>query len=51
MYFDIANQKNYISECGNLYIIIAVNKGIKDFFNIEFINIKKNMELKKDLYR
>lgn len=45
------NQKNYVSECGNLYIIIAVNKGIKDFFNIEFINIKENIELKKDLYR
>lgn len=48
---DNKNQKNYISECGNLYIIIAANKGIKDFFNIELINIKENMELKKDLYR
>lgn len=48
---DNKNQKNYISKCGNLYIIIAANKGIKDFFNMGLINNKENMELKKDLYR
>ena len=48
---DNKNQKNYISECGNLYIVIDVNKGIKDFFNMVLINNKENTELKKDLYR
>lgn len=48
---DNKNQKNYISECGNLYIIIDANKGIKDFFNMGLINDKESMELEKDLYR
>lgn len=48
---DNKNQKSYISECGNLYIIIDANKEVDDFFNMELINDKENMELKKDLYR
>lgn len=47
---DNKNQKNYISECGNLYIVIDANKEINDFFNMEFINNRENMELTKDLY-
>lgn len=45
------NQRNYVSECGNLYIVIDENKGIKDFFNTNFINDKKMIEFKKDMYR
>lgn len=45
------NQKSYVSECGNLYIVIDANKEINDFFNMELINDKENMELKKELYR
>ena len=48
---DNKNQKSHISECGNLYIIIDANKEVDDFFNMELINDKENMELKKDLYR
>ena len=48
---DNKNQKNYVSECGNLYIVIDANKEINDFFNMELINDKENMELKKELYR
>lgn len=48
---DNKNQKNYISECGNLYIVIDANKEVNDFFNIELINDEANMEFKKDLYR
>lgn len=48
---DNKNQKNYVSECGNLYIVIDENKGFKDFFNIDLINNKENIEFKKDMYR
>ena len=48
---DNKNQKNYVSECGNLYIVIDENKGFKDFFNINLINDKENIEFKKDMYR
>lgn len=48
---DNKNQKNYVSEYGNLYIVIDANKEVNNFFNMKFINDKENMELKKDLYR
>ena len=48
---DNKNQKNYISECGNLYIVIDANKGLKDFFNTDFINDKEIIKFRKDMYR
>ena len=48
---DNKNQNNYISECGNLYIVIDSNKGLKDFFNTDFINSKEIIKFRKDMYR
>lgn len=45
------NQKNYVSECGNLYIVIDANKEVKDFFNTDFINNKEIIKFRKDMYR
>ena len=47
---DNKNQKNYVSECGNLYIVIDAHKEVRDFFNMKLINDKENMNWEKDLY-
>ena len=36
-------EKTYISELGNLYIVISKDKDIEDFFNKEEINDKENI--------
>ena len=44
------NQHSYISEAGNLYIVIAENKDIPDFFDKEAINDKEAIEFTKSMY-
>lgn len=43
-------QKSYMSECGNLYIVIADGKNIEDFFDVEGINDEYSMDLHFDFY-
>lgn len=43
-------QTNYISKCGNFYIVIAEGKGTKDFFNMEEINDSEAMEFHFSMY-
>lgn len=45
-------QKSMLSDLGNLYIIISSDKtkDIKDYFDMEEINNKDNMEFKEDMY-
>lgn len=42
-------QSNYISNLGNLYIVISKDKGIFDYFNEEEINDKENIEFSKSI--
>ena len=44
------NQKTYISSCGNIYIVIAANKNIDDFFDRELIENEESMQDIKELY-
>ena len=39
-----ASQVNYTSDCEHLYIVVAENKGIKDFFDLEEINDEEAMD-------
>lgn len=45
-------QKSMLSDLGNLYIIISSDKtkDVKDYFDMEEINDKDNMEFKEDMY-
>ena len=45
-------QKSMLSDLGNLYIIITSDKtkDVKDYFDMEEINDKDNMEFKEDMY-
>ena len=38
------SQINYLSDCGNFYIVIAENKKIEDFFDLEEINDEEYMD-------
>lgn len=38
------SQVNYMSECGNFYIVIAEGKTIEDFFDMEEINDEESMD-------
>lgn len=42
-------QSNYISNLGNLYIVISKDKGIFDYFHEEEINDKENIEFSKSI--
>ena len=43
-------QHSYISDNGNLYIVIAENKNIKDFFDFDMINDAEYMDFKFSMY-
>lgn len=48
--FDINKaQKNYISKCGNMYIVIAEDAEIGDYFDLEEINDQEAMDLHFDM--
>lgn len=47
---DNSNQKVYISELGNLYLVIAAGKDIEDFFDLDYINNKEEIDFTKDMY-
>lgn len=38
------SQVNYVSDCGNFYIVIAEGKKIEDFFDMEEINDESSMD-------
>ena len=38
------SQINYMSDCGNFYIVISENKKIDDFFDLEEINDEEYMD-------
>lgn len=44
---DYANdsQVNYMSDCGNFYMVIAEGKKIEDFFDLEEINDEESMDI------
>lgn len=42
-------QKNYISKCGNMYIVIAEDAEIGDYFDLEEINDQEAMDLHFDM--
>lgn len=44
------NQKYWVSDCGDLYIVIAKDKDICDFFDIDSCNDKEYIESIKFLY-
>lgn len=44
------SQKSYISETGNLYIVIADNKRIEDFFDKEAIDDTEHMNFVYSMY-
>ena len=41
-----ANQKTYLSDCGNLYILISKKKTMEDYVDMTEINDVESMELK-----
>lgn len=43
------NEDIYISDLGNVYIVIAKGKKVEDYFDKEFINNVKTTELRKDM--
>ena len=44
------NQKYWVSDCGDLYIVIAKDKDICDFFDIDVCNDNERIEQIKNLY-
>ncbi len=44
-------QTSYISSDGNMYLVIAKNKSIEDFFDMESINNAEEMDFHFDIYR
>lgn len=44
------NQKTYVSDCGNLYIVISKQYQIEDFFPKKLINNKLKVEHRKQKY-
>ena len=44
-----ASQKVYISDLGNLYLVISENKGVDDFFDKDYINNEEAMEFSFDM--
>lgn len=43
-------QTSYVSSDGNMYLVIAQNKSIKDFFDMERINDTEAMDVHFDMY-
>lgn len=48
--YENAAQKSYISEVGNLYVVIADGKEIDDFFDKEFIDDADHMDFVCSMY-
>lgn len=46
---DNRNEKVYVSELGNLYIVIEANKTIEDYFKMDEINDKNYVDFLKDM--
>ena len=44
-------QKNYLSDLGNLYIVIGKGKKIGDFYDKKIINDKEEVESAKSMFR
>ena len=44
------NQKVYLSSCGVLYIVIAADKNIADYFSEEYINNEDEINFSKKMY-